>query len=478
MNVQTILEGLRARRDELSTERDGIFAAVEAEDRPEESRGILTDEEATRTNELTRELSEVETRIGEFVDADAASQRAERALERFDGRNPRVRIGREPMTYERRNVRRSYFADLWNADRGDRAARERLGRHREEMDTVLAERAVDLVEGRDVPKGTEFIEGDPSTRDLAGADTSGGEFVPPLWMVDQYAELARAGRPTANLVQNRPLPPGTDSIKLPAITTGTSVAPQTGLTQAVEEQDIVTATRSADVQTLAGQIDVPLQLIEQSPVAFDEVVFADLVADHAVTTDEQVINGSGTTGQLKGILQIGSIDTTAYTDTTPTYPELHPKIADSLNQVATLRKLPPEYLVLHTRRYYWIAAQLDGNNRPFLPFLVGGPQNAPGVAQGVVSEGPAANILGTPVVADPNSPTTLGASTNEDVIIAFRASDMWLFEGAVRTRALAEVLSGTLQVRLQLYNYAAFLPDRYTTAASIVSGTGLVTPTF
>ena len=51
-----------------------------------------------------------------------------------------------------------------------------------------------------------------------------------------------------------------------------------------------------------------------------------------------------------------------------------------------------------------------------------------------------------------------------------------LYEGALRTRALVEVLSGTLQVRLQAYNYMAFIPDQYPVSYSLIDGTGLVMP--
>jgi hypothetical protein len=42
--------------------------------------------------------------------------------------------------------------------------------------------------------------------------------------------------------------------------------------------------------------------LERSPVAVDEVIFADLVADFAAKTDYFVLNGSGSSGQLSGFL--------------------------------------------------------------------------------------------------------------------------------------------------------------------------------
>jgi hypothetical protein len=60
----------------------------------------------------------------------------------------------------------------------------------------------------------------------------------------------------------------------------------------------------------------------------------------------------------------------------------------------------------------------------------------------------------------PNVPTTDntdGGGATRDVAIAAKWDDLWLFEGELRTRVLPEVLSGTLQVRFQAYNYVAFL---------------------
>jgi hypothetical protein len=41
---------------------------------------------------------------------------------------------------------------------------------------------------------------------------------------------------------------------------------------------------------------------------------------------------------------------------------------------------------------------------------------------------------------------------------------------------LQEVLSGTLQVRFQLYNYVAFIPNRYPASVARINGTGMAAP--
>jgi hypothetical protein len=50
--------------------------------------------------------------------------------------------------------------------------------------------------------------------------------------------------------------------------------------------------------------------------------------------------------------------------------------------------------------------------------------------------------------------------------------DLLLFEGDIRTRVLQEILSGTLQVRFQIYSYLAFLPNRYQDANSRIVSYG------
>jgi hypothetical protein len=46
----------------------------------------------------------------------------------------------------------------------------------------------------------------------------------------------------------------------------------------------------------------------------------------------------------------------------------------------------------------------------------------------------------------------------------------------MRTRALPEVLSGTLTVRLQVYAYSAFICGRFPAGISKITGTGLAAP--
>jgi hypothetical protein len=109
--------------------------------------------------------------------------------------------------------------------------------------------------------------------------------VPPAWLMGQWIELARAGRPTANLFNTQPLPPGTDSINIPRVLTGTATAIQPNDNDPVQEVDLTDSSLSIPVRTIAGQQDIAIQLLDQSPINFDELVFRDLIADYATKVE-------------------------------------------------------------------------------------------------------------------------------------------------------------------------------------------------
>jgi len=296
--------------------------------------------------------------------------------------------------------------------------------------------------------------------------------------MSQFIELARAGRAYANLANTQPLPPGTDSINIPKVAAGTSTAIQTADNASVSETDIDDDFISAPVRTIAGQQDMAIQLLDQSPVSFDEVIFRDLTADHATKTDLQVISGSGVSGQVTGVRGTSGIETVTYTDGSPTVAKLYSKVADAVQRIHTLRFMAPTVIVMHPRRWAYLLAATDSTGRPLVVPDAGNPQNAIATLGAVAAEQVVGQMHGLPVVTDPSMPTTLGAGTNQDVIHVLRASDLLLYESGLRSRVLPEVGSGTLTVRLQVYGYLAFTAGRYPKSIVEIGGTGLVAPTF
>lgn len=411
--------------------RDAFDAA---ERKADQARDAL--ESAERLDEAKRSLPVEPIEDTPVPEARSAPQRAE--------------VRREELTYEKHGER-SYFRDLVGAmiDQDQRAL-ERLRRHAHEVEV--------------------------EKRALTTTDNAGGEFVPPIWLQDEWVKLARASRPVADSIHSLPLPPGTDTINLPTVSTGAAVAVQTD-GNSVQSTDIATSSVTGALQTVAGMQDMSRQLFDRSVPGIDVVIFDDLARAYASKLDSLVITGTVT--NAKGINQLASTNSVTYTAATPTAAGLYSKVADAIQQVHTNRFLPPSVIVMHPRRWAWLLAASDSSNRPLVVPNANGPFNVQGILERVAAENVVGTLQGLPVIVDSQVPTTLGAGTNEDQVYVYRAEDLWLYEQDVPTpKVFEEVLSGTLQVRIQLYGYYAVILGRYPKAISKIGGTGLAAPTF
>lgn len=370
---------------------------------------------------------------------------------------------REQVTYAKDNPECSYLQDVcrvgMNMDWTGRA-RERLMRHAIDVETL-----------------PEYRKINKEQRALSRVDGAGGYAVPPLWMMNEYVTLARPGRPLANAVVNQPLPPGTDSINIPKLVTGTKTGAQVADNTNVVSQDLTDTFINAPVRTISGQQDLAIQLLDQSPIEFDQIVFGDLVADYAAQVDAQVIAGTGTSGTVLGFLNTSGILTIAAG--AMSIQGAYSALANAIQQVHAARHLPPQAIFMHPRRWGWFQSLLDAQNRPLFIPISQAPQNAAGLLTSVASEQIVGNMQGLPIITDPNLPTTLGNESptgTEDPILIMRLSDNILWESGIRTRAMPETLSGQLTVRLQVFGYLAFTAARYPQSTAEI--TGLTAPMF
>ena len=440
---------LAEKRKALKAEADALVETAKAEERD------LTDAEFVRIDEIVDEVRDLDGKIAKFAaleDDDTEVEAEVRAV-------PRVEVKREESTY-RRDGRSSYFRDLVATSlpqaglAGADEARDRLARHAREV------------------------------RDINTTDGNGGHFVPPAYLVSEFVPLARGARPVADAITNQPLPPGTDSINIPRVATGTGVGAQTTQNTAVTEVDLTDANVSAPVRTAAGVQDISLQLLDQSPVAFDEIIFQDLVAAHAEFIEGQVLKGTGANGQALGMCALTTNTiSVAYTTTSPTVASLYPKIAKAVSDVQTNRKASPTVIIMAPRRWAWMQAAVDTTGRPLVVPRENLPQNAISVLGAQAVEQVVGGLFGIPVITSFQVPLNFNneqttAAEEEDVIIVTRASDHYLYESAPQTGVFTDVGSANLTVRLRLHNYFAYTAQRYNSNTAFVQGTGLAVPTF
>jgi len=448
------IEMLEARKSEILGDLKKIVDTADSF-----SRGLSSGELA-KEKILSKSLKEVSKKLKTERSADELRGRIAKADPTLTGSGSFYTSDSGIYTPESRD---SYFYDLFKSGQGDSGARERLDRH--SMQFRADERTRNVAEFR------------------AASTTSGagGEFSPPLWLIGNFVAAVRPARATADAITNLQLPPGTDLLNIPKISTGTAVALQQNNNTGISVQDIVTTTVPAPVFTVAGGLIISLQLFQQSPIAgqMDKVVLSDLSADYARQMGSFVINGTGTSGQPTGLLTAAGANIT-YTDATPGFlgvGKMYAKIGQAIQTIQTSRFLAPTAISMHPRRWAWCATQVDSAGRAVILPNDNGPLNAASVQATTNAEGYVGKMFGLPVIVDPNIPTNLGAGANEDRIIIMRAEDSWLYEGQLAAQVFSETYSNQLSLFCRVYNYGA-LAHRLGSSIAVISGTGLVTPVF
>lgn len=526
--------------DDLREQRSGLMAELEKLNKEPS----LTTEQRARWDELETQVTDLDgeverrTRQAEREQRAAADRAARTGGQGGDitNGNPAVSgwsVGAEPQIYGK-GSKNSYFLDLARSELnrgeghgGPTAARDRLKRHAQEIDVELPKRQLELDRRADQALQEALMTGSPRERRAAQrmyeaglspferrfisrTDGAGGYFVPPLWLIDEYIPYLRAGREHADLARQLPLPAGTDNINIPRVTIGTATGPQVADGGPVNGRDMTDNFVSAPVRTIAGQQDAALQLLDQSPITFDEVIFQDLTNDYNMQLDGQTLVGSGNAGQITGVYPAGVISSSnqiivqnTNTNASQTWvanggsgDTLFLSSGKLMSQGARTRLMPFDRWVWNPTLWYMLLSTLDSQNRPLV--VPGGEGNAFNQAayddDGPVSEGPVGVYYGIPVTLSVNMPLTFGGTTAPQIttvsngtfaptpgsgtnasytpMLAERTSDLFLWEGEMRTRVLSEVLSGNLQIRFQVYNYVAYMTNRYqsyTTPGQVVS---------
>lgn len=477
MNIKEMIAAKRVDLAELVARRDAQTAAIEEVRKAVDSQArTATADEADLVRKAQTDRAGLDARIKslteevEALEHDLAADEAAAKLDRevdVQGRDAVkydevVRVKAEPRTYtpEGSLSGRSFFVDAYRSEHGsDFKARERLERHMREVE----------------------VEGEMSSR----SQTSGGAagLVIPQYLVDEAALIARAGRPVANAVRRLPLPAEGMSIIIPRSTTGVTAASQATENTAVSNTDQVWANVTAPVVTIAGQQGVSRQLLERGSAGVDQLIYTDLAAAYATELDRQVINGSGSSNQMLGMLNTSGINTATAFGAAPTAALFTLKLAGQKAAVAGNRNLQANLVICAPRRWGWLEGLVDSTNRPIVAALAGAPTNALGVYDEASGK-----VLGLPVVVDGNVPTAVGTN-NEDVVIVTRAEDNILWEegdGMPRELRFEETGGGNLTTQLVAYGYAAFTAGRYPSAVGRVGGVdtggsganGLVAPSF
>jgi HK97 family phage major capsid protein len=382
---------------------------------------------------------------------DQAVEDYERAT-RLAEQVPRILVKAEPEVY-RRDGENGALADfvlgsIPSSDPFHVAARERYLRHRRRAE----------IEGRDV------------------GSSAFASLVVPAFYVELAGDPARIGAPLVEALRDvtYPLPPNGVAGTLPRSTTsgGPVAAAQTADNAGVNEVDPAYVDVTRGNATISDKVDTSLQALERLGPLGQAYLYADLARAVNDNLDDQLINGSGSSGQLLGI-RSGTIGSTVtWNQASPTRAQFVGRIARVASDVAGVRRQVPTAAIMHSRRLFWllggsvatttdaaaVGLQVDLNVEP--PF--------------------SARVAGVGVLADDHLPTNVG--TNEDVVLVLRHSDLVLqveggADGSPRITVDTQTTANALLCTLTGSRYAWFSGDRYRgSGTGQLTGTGLVNP--
>jgi HK97 family phage major capsid protein len=453
----TLISTLKENRKALKAEAESILNRAEVA-----GRSLNATESRTFDTNLA-DVRQIDERISELEEADSLDASAVSARARFGGST--TSTGQRGIytsaraVYGPDNGDTSYFRDLITSRQGDLDAAQRL----QANNSIVREtRAGDLV---------------------SVTATQGGVFAAPLWAIDQFVALARPHRVTADALHKEVLPKGIASINLPKIAGGSGAGVQATQNSTLTDTALTSTSVSSGITLIAGKQIVSRQLIDQSGIPFDRVILSDLAADYAKQLDVQVLYGTGSNAQLTGL------DTAA--GITVTYTTASPKVVDSatsansfyqvlvtgLNKIHQQRYMPATHIIMAPRRWAWLLNAVDSQGRPLITPSTAS-FNGIGTQSEDTAEGIVGNLLGLPVVVDPNVSLTANSSTNQDAVYLVRGGangDSWLYESQMEATSFEAPYADSAGVLFRALGYSA-LVHRYTQSVVKILGTGLVDP--
>ena len=436
-----MLEKLKEQRQSERDALDSLLEKVESEDRTE-----LSEEEDAEFKTRTEAIKQYDERISDLSDLEERDQAIKESRESLDIKEeavtPVVTEMNEQGLYE--DPKRSFISDAYNAEfNGDLEARERIHYSQKQES-----------ESRDV-----------STSNFAG-------LVIPQYLVDQTAEILKAGSPFYNALPKFRLPDEGMTMHISRVTTGTTVAAQASENSAVSETDIDDTDYTFPVCTYAGAQDVSKQAIDRG-TGTEDVLMADLIGQYYTAVDNACINGDESSGTLKGIKNISSITSTTWTDGSPTSAECVSKFAKLISDFTSARYASPDLIIMHPRRWAYLVGGLDGNSRPFVLPQGNNPSNAVGI--GAIGYNAVGTLFGVPVITDANIHTDAGSGNDEDNAFALKVSDLPFYESAGQPFRLRfeATTPKSLQITVVIFNYVAFGAGKQPKSIGMLSGSGM-----
>jgi HK97 family phage major capsid protein len=447
MSDNRFLQGLHESRNSKTDLIDATLnrAADEARD--------ITDVELANIQALKLEIEKLDARIEQITDLEVRKAKAAELaaavspVEETRSAAPARVTREEPMYHERSE--HSFMADAIAAEfGGSYEARERIQRYQNEV---------------------RLEKRDSNSSNFAG-------LVVPQYLVDLFAPLRRAGRPMLDISNKMTLPAQGMTVNIGRLTTGITSYVQASENTAPTESNPDDTLLTVNVNTVASMWDLSKQAALRG-VGVEDQLLGDAIRSYHTKLDEQAINGSGSSGQHRGILATSGVNPITFTEASPDWGTFFPKLVDAIQAVNSNFYSRPTHILAHPSLVGCWLRSIDSTNRPIFAPTSGNPYNAPATYQTPDYLGGGLQILGLPVVQDANVPVNLGGGLNQTTVIVgdFRESHIWEEGNGDPLYVRFEQPDGNIAIRTVLFGFSAYSAGRYPTAFSAISGTGLIT---
>ena len=312
-------------------------------------------------------------------------------------------------------------------------------------------RAQDIAGTRSRDVSVQAVEGE--RRAMATGSTSGGAFVTPAYLEDDYGLFN--SYPAAFLDQTiRLTDPGFGmSLAVPVFTGADTVTQQGAENSGVGDSAPPATWLTTPLSTFAGEIDISQQLFDRAgPLGIDTVINTALQQQLRSSIDAFII------AQVLAVA--GTVAGAASFTAADLYGDLAK--AKAAMETAAGVKIPPTHLFFNPQVHDWLLAQADPSGRPLL---------LPTAMTADISNGapPAGwtgdRLLSTPIWSDGNIPAS---GSNTQMIVANMA-EVFTLTTAANLRAVPETYANTLTVVLTLYALSGVIV-RHPNAVQVLSG--------
>jgi HK97 family phage major capsid protein len=213
----------------------------------------------------------------------------------------------------------------------------------------------------------------------------------------------------------------------------------------VSEQagNITDASITLPVATIQSQTTVSRPLLDFAPAGggIDRWLASDSGAAYAAELSSQLYSGSGSSGQLTGIINTSNVLTVSAGGSTAGF---WSGLAASQQAIVNNLYLPPNAAFINQADWGWLSATIDLEGRPLLlPHTTTSDALVRVPAESIVAEFGAMSLI-----VDPSVPS--------GKVIVARTSELALYEGPLNFEVSMEYGAGNFSALITAFRYVAF----------------------